>query len=228
MIEQRRLQPSVSAPAQCVGSGPARAAQWQDSLVLGHHSLALKSHSLALDHSLTLMPHSLVLMPNSLALMPHSLVLMHHSQSLALSEHSLALPGLMPQPAGMSAWGGGGLMRELGYTPVSRGEAVYIRSFAFQGHQGNRFTSYVWVGHVVRAGHVERLDGWAPVEVLGPQVFDLDAASSAEVEEALEAKEAVEASKDLQAGDGEAHDAREEDTLAADERDKWTDYFGLD
>ena len=87
MIEQRRLQPSESAPAQCVGSGPARPAQWQDSLVLGHHSLALKSHSLVLDHSLTLMPHSLVLMHNSLA-------------------HSLALPGLMPQPAGMSAWGG--------------------------------------------------------------------------------------------------------------------------
>ena len=81
--EQRRLQPGTSAPAQCVGSGPARPAQWQDSLVLGHHSLALKSHSLVLDHSLTLMPHSLV-----------------------LSEHSLALPGLMPQPAGMSASGG--------------------------------------------------------------------------------------------------------------------------
>ena len=120
----------------------------------------------------------------------------------------------------------GGLSRELGYTPVSRGEAVYIGSFAFQGHQGNRFTSYVWVGHVVRVGHVERLDGWAPVEVLGPQVFDLDAASSAEVEEALEAKEAVEASKDLQAG--EAHDALEADALATDERHKWEGFWDMD
>ena len=109
---------------------------------------------------------------------------------------------------------------------ASWGEAVYIGSFAFQGHQGNRFTSYVWVGHVVRVGHVERLDGWAPVEVLGPQVFDLDAASSAEVEEALEAKEAVEASKDLQAG--EAHDALEADALAADERHKWEGFWDMD
>ena len=120
----------------------------------------------------------------------------------------------------------GGLLREMGYTPVSRGEAVHIRSFAYQGHSGNRFTSYAWAGHVVRDGVVQSLGGWVPVEVLGPQVFDLDAAGSAEVEEALEAKEAVEASKDLQAG--EAHDALEADALATDERHKWEGFWDMD
>ena len=79
----------------------------------------------------------------------------------------------------------GGLQREQGYSTVSRGEAVYIASFAFQGHQANRFRSYVWVRHVFRDGHMERLDGWVPVEVLGPQFFDMDATSFDEVEEAL-------------------------------------------
>ena len=80
--------------------------------------------------------------------------------------------------------------------------------------------------YVVRAGHVERLDGWVPVEVLGPQFFDMDTTSSDEVEEALEAKEALEASKDLQAG--EAHDALAVDTLAADEQHKWEGFWDMD
>ena len=120
----------------------------------------------------------------------------------------------------------GGFKREQGYSVVSRGEAVYVASFAYQGHQGNRFRSYVWVGHVVRDGHMERLDGWVPVEVLGPQFFDMDAASSAEVKEALEATEALEASKDLQAG--EAHDALEADILAPDEQHKWEGFWDMD
>ena len=120
-------------------------------------------------------------------------------------------------------YGEGGLTHELGYMPVSRGEAVYIGSVAFQGHQGNRFMSYVWVGHVVRG---RWMGGWVPVEVLGPQFFDMDAASSAEVKEALEATEALEASKDLQAG--EAHDALAVDTLAADEQHKWEGFWDMD
>ena len=121
----------------------------------------------------------------------------------------------------------GGFKREQGYSVVSRGEAVYVASFAYQGHQGNRFRSYVWAKHVFRDGHMESTHpGWVPVEVLGPQFFDMDTTSSDEVEEALEAMEALEASKDLQAG--EAHDALAVDTLAADEQHKWEGFWDMD